>query len=261
MYTPLHPNHIVNNEDYQDKINYIEITIPALSDVLICLWESISTRTTGSITDIITADGCVDLVVDVLDKAIFYSGMSKTNFNFISTFPEHYFGFRLRPGAFTALTGNDATVAMDNPVALDEIDTHFDTVKFFAMPPCEMKQFIINYLLQLAKNVRKSDYIQLFEYLNAKKFPTTEQLFADMSLSPRQIQRNFKKHYGLTPQMVISIIKFQHSLKILLEQPESKGHLVGNYYDQSHFINDFKKNIGLTPSEFIKFSKLRKVSL
>ena len=260
MYRPLQP-HQLFNENFEEKIKHTETTVPELSDVLICMWESISVDITGSLVDVIVADGCIDLVVNVLDKSIFYSGMSETNFNFISIFPEHYFGFRLKPGAFWALTGSCATVAMDRPMPLEEIDPHFGKDGFFKMKVPQMKQFLISYLVNLVKNIRKSDYIQLFDHLHKKKFSTTEQLFDYMALSPRQVQRQFKKHYGLTPQMVISVIKFQHCLKVLLEQPINRSHLIENYYDQSHFINDFKKNIGLTPVEFIKFSKLRKVSL
>jgi len=260
MYRPSQPHHLFN-EDYEEKIKYTETTIPELSDVLICMWESISADITGSLVDVIVADGCIDLIVNVLDKSIFYCGMSKTDFNFISTFPEHYFGFRLKPGAFFALTGIEATIAMDKPVFLENVDIHFDSDSFFEMTIPEMKQFLINYLVQLAKNVRKFDYIQLFEHLYTQNFSTTQLLYDYMTLSPRQIQRQFKKHYGLTPQMVISIIKFQHCLNTLLEQPCDRNHLVENYYDQSHFINEFKKNIGLTPVEFIKLSKLRRMSL
>jgi len=260
MYRPIHP-HQLFNEDFAEKVTHTEIIIPELADILICMWESISVDFTGEIIDVIVADGCIDVVVNVLDESIFYSGMSKTNFNFISTFPEHFFGFRLKPGAFLALTGFCATVAMDNPISLEDIDPNFDKESFFEMEVAQMKQFIISYLANLMENVRKSDYIQLFEYLYTQKFSTTEELFDYMDLSPRQIQRQFKNHYGLTPQMVISIIKFQHCLKALLAQPSNRSHLIDNYYDQSHFINEFKKNIGLTPVEFIKFSKIRKMSL
>ena len=260
MYRPSQPQHLFN-EAYKEKLKYTETVIPALSDVLICLWESVSEDIIGSIIDVIVADGCIDLIVNVLDKSIFYCGMSQTNFNAIATFPEHYFGFRLKPGAFLALTGLESTVAMDNILPLDEVYCHFDKASFFEMTVPEMKQFLINYLMHLAKNVRKSDYIQLFEHLYIQKFSTTELLYDYMELSPRQIQRQFKKHYGLTPQMVISIIKFQHCLNVLLEHPSDRAHLIENYYDKSHFINAFKKNIGLTPVEFITLSKKRSVSL
>jgi len=260
MYKPLQPHHLFNR-DYEEKIKYTSTIIPELSDVLICMWESISVDITGSLTDVIVADGCIDLIVNVIDKAIYYCGLSKTKFNFNSMFPEHYFGFRLKPGAFYALTGAHATAAMDDILPLEDVDSQFDKDSFFEMETPEMKRILINYLTHLAKNVRKSDYMQLFEHLYTKKFSTTELLYDYMELSPRQIQRQFKKHYGLTPQMVISIIKFQHCLKVLLEQPSDRSHLIENYYDQSHFINEFKKNIGLTPVEFINLSKLRKVSL
>jgi len=260
MYKPLQPHHLFN-EGYEEKIKYTETSVPELSDILICMWESVAINIMGSLVDVIIVDGCIDLIVNVRSKSIYYCGMSKTDFNFISRFPEHYFGFRLKPGAFFALTGIHATEAMDTILPLEKIDLNFDKIEFFELEIPEMKEFLIDYLTRLAKNVRKADYIQLFEYLYTQKFQTTEILYDYIELSPRQIQRQFKKHYGLTPQMVLSIIKFQHCLNVLLSRPAQRGNLTEHYYDQSHFIKEFKKNIGLTPVEFIKLSQLRKTSL
>ena len=259
MYQPLQP-HQIFNEGFEEKIRYTQTLVPQLKNVLTCLWESTSIAEEGTLNDVIVADGCIDLIVNVIDQTIFFSGLSRTNFHFTSTFPEHFFGFRLRPGAFFALTGIEAAKAMNQPIPFSDINPRFDFTAFWTFETIKMKQILINYLYNLAKNIRKSDYIQLFEALYQKKFPTTEILFDYLGVSPRQVQRQFKKHYGLTPQMVISVIKFQHCLKVLVESPSERIQLSGHYYDQSHFINEFKKNIGLTPLEFIKLNKTRKIS-
>ncbi|MBO0461174.1 helix-turn-helix transcriptional regulator [Enterococcus sp. DIV1298c] len=260
MYQPIQPHHLFHKE-YEEKINYTEIYLPDLADVLVCMWESIAIDFSGTMNDVIIADGCSDLIVNVLEKSVFYTGSSKTDFNFISNFPEHYIGFRLKPGAFFALTGREATEAMDKVLPLEEVALDFDTTQFFTLTIEEMKETLIGHLSGLAELIINNEYIKLFEDLYVKKMSSTQELYEYMGLSPRQVQRLFKKHYGLTPQMGLSIIKFHHSLTILFTQPTDRKVLVENYYDQSHFINEFKKNIGLTPSEFIKLSEQRKMSL
>lgn len=150
---------------------------------------------------------------------------------------------------------------MDQVLFIEEVATDFDTTHFFTLTIEEMKETLIGYLTDLAKLNSSTEYIQLFEKLYIKKLPSPQALYEYMRLSPRHVQRLFKKHYGLTPQLALSTIKFHHSLTTLLKQPSDRRELVGNYYDQSHFINEFKKNIGLTPSEFVELSEQRKMSL
>lgn len=260
MYQPIQPHHLFH-QAYEEKIHYKETVLPVLADVLVCMWESISFDFSGTVTDVIIADGCIDLIVNVLEQSVFYTGSSKTDFNFLSRFPEHYIGFRLKPGAFSALTGREATAAMDQVLFIEEVDVGFDTTHLFALTIEEMKESLISYLSGLAKCISSTEYIQLFEKLYIKKLASPQALYEYMRLSPRHVQRLFKKHYGLTPQLALSTIKFHHSLTILLKQPADRRELVGNYYDQSHFINEFKKNIGLTPIEFVKLSEQQKMSL
>lgn len=63
----------------------------------------------------------------------------------------------------------------------------------------------------------------------------------------------FYKNFGLSPQMVLCILRFQKCLKSLTIDKINPVNVMNmsNYYDQSHFINDFKRNIGLTPLELV----------
>jgi len=255
MYKPLQLPYLLNKV-FLEKIKYTEHIIPELSDYLICMWEMESyVGATGSVTNIIVADACIDLVVDVIAKEIGYGGMSQADFNFELTTPARYIGFRFKPGAFYALTGLEAAVAMDHFLPLEGIASSFDQASFFELSVEEMKHFLIHFFVKLVKNVKMMNYIHLFDKINTISFANAESLYEFINLSPRQTQRLFKKHYGLTPQMVLSIIRFQHCLTELMYEGLGKVDLLNSYYDQSHFINDFKKNIGLTPAQFMNLSK------
>ncbi|MEM8524174.1 MAG: helix-turn-helix transcriptional regulator [Bacteroidota bacterium] len=69
----------------------------------------------------------------------------------------------------------------------------------------------------------------------------------------RQLVRKFSTTIGLSPKQLSKTIRLQATLKALLNQQKSKltdfayDH---EYYDQSHFIKDFKEFTGLSPKEF-----------
>jgi AraC-like DNA-binding protein len=255
MYIPLQIPYLLSKE-WRKRFSYTETIIPELSDYLICLWETKSyPEAIGSITEVAVTDGCIDLIVSIFDKQIIYSGMSKTNFNIPSNVPDYTIGFRFKPGVFHALTGLEATVAIDNFLAIEKVDPFFDRESFFELDAEEMKLFLIDYFLKLTRKAKREDFIKLFDEIYIKNFADAESLYDFIGLSPRQIQRLFKKHYGLSPKMILSIIRFQHCLKELIKNNDEKDDLVASYYDQSHFISDFKKNIGLTPREFINLIK------
>lgn len=69
----------------------------------------------------------------------------------------------------------------------------------------------------------------------------------------RQIERKFLKHIGLSPKQLCKVIRFQASLKMLLNEDYGSLSNVAyesDYYDQAHFIKDFKYFTGKRPKDF-----------
>ncbi len=69
----------------------------------------------------------------------------------------------------------------------------------------------------------------------------------------RQLVRKFSKIIGLSPKQLSKTIRIQSTLKSLLNQENTKLTDVAydnEYYDQSHFIKDFKEFTGISPKEF-----------
>lgn len=70
----------------------------------------------------------------------------------------------------------------------------------------------------------------------------------------RQLQRNFLKQIGISPKQLGKVIRLQAALKMLLnKQGESLTKIAyeSEYYDQAHFIKDFKEFTGTNPGEFL----------
>ncbi|WP_411031923.1 DUF6597 domain-containing transcriptional factor [Spongiimicrobium sp. 3-5] len=70
----------------------------------------------------------------------------------------------------------------------------------------------------------------------------------------RQLERNFIKQIGVSPKQLGKVIRLQTALKMLLsEKAESLTHVAyeSDYFDQSHFIKDFKEFTGVNPKDFL----------
>lgn len=70
----------------------------------------------------------------------------------------------------------------------------------------------------------------------------------------RQLERDFIKRVGISPKQLGKVIRLQTALKSLLNNPSEKLTQVAydsEYYDQAHFIRDFKEFTGITPKEFL----------
>lgn len=84
--------------------------------------------------------------------------------------------------------------------------------------------------------------------------PSVSEMASACNLSIRQIERDFQSLSGFSPRLFSKLTRF----RALMENFPGKSNSIGdlayefNYYDQSHFINDFKRFTGLTPMQYIK---------
>jgi AraC-like DNA-binding protein len=80
----------------------------------------------------------------------------------------------------------------------------------------------------------------------------------------RQLERKFIKQIGISPKQLGKVIRLQTALKMLLNQQSesfTKIAYESEYYDQAHFIKDFKEFTGTTPKEFLDDDKMALSSL
>ncbi len=75
----------------------------------------------------------------------------------------------------------------------------------------------------------------------------------------RQLERKFTKKVGISPKQLGKVVRLQTALKMLLNrQSENLTKIAydSEYYDQAHFIKDFKEFTGTTPKEFLEDDKM-----
>jgi len=71
-------------------------------------------------------------------------------------------------------------------------------------------------------------------------------------ISTRYLSRLFLQYTGVTPKLYDKIHRFQQSLRLITENRYSLTSIAYDcgYFDQSHFIRDFKHFAGITPSSY-----------
>ena len=77
---------------------------------------------------------------------------------------------------------------------------------------------------------------------------------AKYGMTPRYLHKLVFKHTGLAPKSYNKIMRFQRSLKLMTNNDSLLTSVAydSGYFDQSHFIRDFKTFTGTTPTNFLE---------
>ncbi|NSL85702.1 AraC family transcriptional regulator [Chitinophaga sp. Mgbs1] len=125
-----------------------------------------------------------------------------------------------------------------------------------AASSAERIKLIETFLLKRLAHTQTIDHIvksTVDTILTANGQLSVDELSRQTHLNRRQLVRKFSSAIGLSPKQLSKTIRLQATLKMLLHN--KPGSLIalayeGEYYDQAHFIKDFREFTGLTPKEF-----------
>ncbi len=95
--------------------------------------------------------------------------------------------------------------------------------------------------------------------LSTKGNASISSILKDDLSKRRQLERKFVTQIGISPKQLGKVIRLQAALKLLLSKEEEKLTDVAyesEYYDQSHFIKDFKEFTGVNPKAFLDSENL-----
>ncbi len=119
-----------------------------------------------------------------------------------------------------------------------------------------------NFLLEILKEQATIDTIvkSTVELLiSSKGGRPIHTILKDVAGNRRQLERKFAQQIGLSPKQLSKVIRLQTALKLLLTPtPDSLTNIAyaSDYYDQSHFIKDFKEFTGTNPNAFLEDKSL-----
>lgn len=91
--------------------------------------------------------------------------------------------------------------------------------------------------------------------LKLRQHYRVDELSEALCLSSRGLLKLFKKYVGISPAHYKKIARFNQAASSILNRPElplTQIALECGYYDQAHFIKDFREFGGISPSDFLR---------
>jgi AraC-like DNA-binding protein len=124
-----------------------------------------------------------------------------------------------------------------------------------------MFELVENFLLRQAGNgicedisTRCIDHA-LSSIIHKPTLRCLHQLSDEIGYSQKHFIDLFRGQVGVSPKQYLKIMRFQKAISAIennVSIPWSRIALESGYYDQAHFIHDFKHFSGFTPKEYIK---------
>lgn len=232
----------------------------AIEDFVYCFWQ-LKTRSPLEKDYIyrVVSDGCIDI----------FFNHKKTNENFVMGFYRKYtefsigrefdyIGIRFLPSAFSHLYGIDAKILSNQSQELHNILPTFSNWISSKIQASDSFENIVKKLNENIGSFSKSKVIQLdHRFLDSLDLIFQKNGYLDTEkdlntgLSPRQLRRIFNFYIGTTAKSFSNVVRFQHILNANPTKQslkENKLYFDVGFFDQTHFIKNFKTYYGVTPS-------------
>lgn len=252
LYKPLQPT-IRGGEN---GVSYLEQSPDArLAPLIHCYWQLVSNQPLPQpFMYRVVADGCIDVFFDLsVPGDAFVMGLSTTYTEFFLPDSFNYVGIRFLPTGFPRLYRVDAAALTNRVDSFRDVlpvvaETLIDLLAGYttldAIRPC-LDVYFVQLLLNatLTPDSRLGSAIAAILTRGGTLNVLTE---LDTALSHRQLSRLFQFYVGDTPKVFSRIVRFQ---QLLRGQASGQGKMLHDlgYYDQAHFIREFKTLYGQTP--------------
>lgn len=165
---------------------------------------------------------------------------------------------RFRQGGFSSFTRMPVNQFLNRLVPVHDIfgaaSVHW-TDQLYAMDGPEAKVKALEALLFSLVNVKHDTYktLQLISVVKQQATDNTITSICDQTgIHYKKLERIFSHHTGYNPKNFSRVIRFYRTLKEMTRRqaPLTQVGLQHGYYDQAHFIRDFKTFTGRAPGQF-----------
>ncbi|MFS0722500.1 AraC family transcriptional regulator [Paenibacillus sp. 1P07SE] len=233
---------------------------PALSHLVLHYWVVSWNLHEGQTFDQdVVPNPCVNLVIEQERSGIYGPASSKYTKQLYGR--GLVFGVKFKPGGFYPFWREPVAALADRVLTLAEVfgadsaegyaaamvDTEetsarirlTDKLLLAALPPADPDALMIQ---RVVAQIRED-----------RSMTRVEQLCQPFGMNIRKLQRMFHRYVGISPKWVIKLYRLQDAAERLEEgacQDWKALALELGYYDQAHFINDFKAVVGWTPDVY-----------
>jgi AraC-like DNA-binding protein len=116
-----------------------------------------------------------------------------------------------------------------------------------------VEQFLYQQFVSLSKSDPLTEYA-IDRIIASKGLVSVNELSEETGYSRRYLLNKFTRNLGLSPKEFACIVRFNEIYKGINLNHIDEDQLYKLYYDQSHFIKEFKKYTGFTPGEYVSKS-------
>lgn len=252
------------------------IPVPPLSIFVESIWYYDDYKPTHS-RDKLLPDGAVEIIFDLTEeskmlfddvvgntgtafKRSWISG-ERTAYLIIQSAHAKMMGIRFRPGGAFPFLKFPVSELSNQVVNLDlVIGSHATRIRemLLCAPTIDGKLKVLeNSLFELANNnLNPHNWIHqaINQLLISPQVWSIRDLADKMGFSQKHLISQFDKHVGLSPKVFSRVMKFQKVLQRIEMQKEIDWATVAyqcGYYDQAHFIKEFKVFSGINPSQYL----------
>jgi AraC-like DNA-binding protein len=261
LYKPIQPTvkQSANNVTYTEMLPNIN-----LQNFIYCYWQLKTTNTLFEQFNYrVVADGCIDLFFELNSpQDNFVMGFCKkfTEFPLGNSF--NYIGVRFLPTIFPQLFKVNALELSNRfeqlinvvPTTSAFISRNFQP----AQTMDEVKRIFDRYFLELINKTSFDNDNRLYGAIEIilKNFGVVDiEKDLDTGISQRQLRRLFEFYIGGTAKTFSKVVRFQNILRAkpsIQSLRQNKLFFNAGYYDQAHFIKEFRNFYGVTPGKAFK---------
>lgn len=192
-----------------------------------------------------------------------YSGVhgidTKKTFRVVLEGEGHVVGTKFRPGGFYPFVKYPISELTDRVLSVAEAFSTEQNIEsaVLAEPTHEAQLARVEAFL-LSLRPERDENVDLVSdiVLHAQDHPSitrVEELTEAVGMSLRNMQRLFQRYVGVSPKWVIRRYRMHDAVERIAEGREVDWIAMANelgYFDQAHFIKDFRAQMGRSPTEY-----------
>ncbi len=203
---------------------------------------------------------CVNLVFERGKSAIF--GVATGKFDRLLEGEGQVFGIKFKPGGFYPFIQSSVADFTNGEIPLEAV---------FGQAACTLEDCILSQpshekMIEVFEDFMRQhlpepdEQVTLINQLIDRiiadhKITHVDDILPYTCISKRSMQRLFQHYVGVSPKWVIKRYRLHEAAERLAESEVldwAKLAVSLGYFDQAHFIKDFKTIVGLTPLEYAK---------
>lgn len=202
-------------------------------------------------------DGCIDLQYVKKDGKAWYQlcgSFEKGQISELSRY-DYCFGIKYNPGSLSNIVNADEYVGKRYTI-FEELDIQ-NLKSGIKKMDCARFEEKVEYVCHQFKKQPETEEIAIIQYVIEKVNEgrgaiNISELIEQMGYSHCYTERLFKKKIGFSIKKYSNIIRIQKSIDYINQNNMEDVYQKLGFYDQSHFINEFKKFTSMTPKHYEK---------